>query len=256
MKKKDMRLAKIWREPYYDTKYYGKKIALGIVLIVMIAFLFYHTPWALIPLQLLWIPYWYVCIRSLKEDKQLRYLLQFRDFLQILSGNLQSGQSVENAMEASLKELKEEWGIGSFIYQDVYKVIRQIKISGQYIEAFKMWSELRDSQDLRLFITVFLYGRKTGGDLCYIIKRTTDSISQRANTRQEIQTLLSSKNYEQTIMSVMPLAILMYIRITNEDYLQVLYHNETGFLIMSAALLIYLFAVAWGRKILRIEGIT
>lgn len=251
--KQFMKIDPVWREAVFDLKYLGKRLILGIVLQAMISYLFFQSVLAMLPLQLLWIPYWIICIKALKEDKEFRYLMQLRDFLQILSGNLQAGRSVEVGMKDCLDELEKEWGVNSFIYQDVFYVVRKIEISGQFKEAFKEWGRNRESQDLRLFITVFLYGKKTGANLCEIMKRTTDSISERARTKQEIHTLLASKRYEQSIMSLMPIAIMWYIQISNEGYLDPLYHNETGILVMSIALVIYLLAVVLGRRMLQIE---
>lgn len=86
-----------------------------------------------------------------------------------------------------------------------------------------------------------------------IIAKTTNSISRRIETAQEIRTILASRRYEQRIMSAMPLFIILYLNLTNGSYLDVLYGNIKGAVFMSICLVVYAAAVLLGIKLLRIE---
>ena len=86
-----------------------------------------------------------------------------------------------------------------------------------------------------------------------IIAKTTNSISRRIETAQEIRTILASRRYEQRIMSVMPAAVLLYIRLGSGEFLEGLYHNVTGVLVMSVCLGIYGAAYLMGKRMVQFE---
>ena len=86
-----------------------------------------------------------------------------------------------------------------------------------------------------------------------IIQNTLSCIWQKQETGREIETLLSGKQMEQTMMSVIPLFILAYVDLTSPGFLDAMYHNVTGAVIMALCLCVYLLAYFWGRKIMHIR---
>lgn len=253
MKRAKAAYPRIWKEQKKDMGFWLRSSFYAAVVLLLICYCFYHSVMVLPVLLPGLYPYFRWCRIRQQEEKEERFSLQLRDFLQLLSGNLQVGDSMEKAMEHTLPELAGQWGKQSFIYQDVEKMCRQISLSAQTDEVMKAWGEQRKDEELALFLQVFLFGRRTGGDLCVIIAKTTHSISARIETGQEIRTLLASRRYEQAIMSAMPILIILYMSLTNPGYLEVLYGNFRGAVFMSICLGIYVAAVLLGLKLLRIE---
>ena len=70
---------------------------------------------------------------------------------------------------------------------------------------------------------------------------------------REIDTVLAGKKLEGRIMNVMPLFILAYLNLTSKDYLQVLYKNPMGVVIMTIALGVYGMSLKLSEKILDIQ---
>ncbi|MCR4956804.1 MAG: type II secretion system F family protein [Lachnospiraceae bacterium] len=246
-------MKQIWKEEAQDRKFWIQRWLGFIGALILISYLFYRSFYAMAGLSILAIPYSRICKRELMEEKRSRFTLQLRDFLQILSGNLEAGDSIEHAIEHSRDELVRQWGEQSFIVADVDNICRQIKLSGQSSKVLMKWGKLRDDNELNMFLQVFLYGKRSGGNLRNIIFATTSSISNRIETSKEIQTILAAKKFEQGIMSMMPMFILLYVGITNGEYLSVLYKNTVGVIFMTVCLILYLVAVLLGRRLLKIE---
>ena len=61
---------------------------------------------------------------------------------------------------------------------------------------------------------------------------------------------LAAKEYEQRLMSVMPLAVLSYVRMTAGTYLEPLYDSPIGMVIMSLCLGLYLGMFLLGERII------
>lgn len=58
---------------------------------------------------------------------------------------------------------------------------------------------------------------------------------------------------EQLVMSMVPGVMILYMQVTSRGFLDVLYHNLPGVLVMTGCLGVYLFSFRMGRKIVRIQ---
>ena len=74
-------------------------------------------------------------------------------------------------------------------------------------------------------------------------------IAGKLETLQEMQTALAAKRLEQSVMNIMPFAIVMYLDFSNPGYFDMLFHNVSGVLIMTGCMGVYLFAYAWAEHI-------
>ena len=86
-----------------------------------------------------------------------------------------------------------------------------------------------------------------------IIKNTVRTISEKIETENEIQVVISAKKMEQKIMSVVPFIIIGYLKLTSADFIAKLYNNIVGVLVMSVCLILYIAAVGLSKKIVDIS---
>jgi tight adherence protein B len=64
-----------------------------------------------------------------------------------------------------------------------------------------------------------------------------------------MQTALAAKRLEQSVMNIMPFAIVLYLNFSNPGYFDMLFHNVSGVLIMTGCLCAYLIAFTWAEHI-------
>ena len=243
----------LWKESGRDERFWIKQIGAGMAFIGCLAYVFYRSVWGCLWIFILGYPYVKWCRKRLIKEKRDRFTRQFRDFLQMLAGNLQAGDSVDHAIENCLPELRRLWGMDAFICRDLEQICKQISLSHQTAKVMTLWGKNREDPELLLFLQIFLYGKNSGGDLCLTISKSAESITRRVETSQQIQTLLSAKKYEQEIMSIVPIIILLYVGLTNPEYLSELYGNLTGILFMTGCCLVYAIACFIGIKIMDIK---
>ena len=178
---------------------------------------------------------------------------EFLTGMQLVSTSLQAGYAVENAFKEALQELGKIYEPDAFIIREFQYIVAQVSLN-RTVEALLLDLGQRSHvEDIRNFAEVFYTAKRTGGDLMAIIQNTVSSIWQKQETRAEIETSLSGKRMEQSMMSVIPLFILGYTQLSSPGFLDVLYHNLTGVAIMSLCFGIYLTAYCWGRKIMDIR---
>ena len=103
------------------------------------------------------------------------------------------------------------------------------------------------------FAQVFRIAKRKGGDLGKIIQNTAGVISEKIEIQREIQTMLTARQFEQTIMNAIPMLIIFYIKMTSPGFFDPLYHNPIGTGLMTACLIVYAFAYILGKKMTQIE---
>lgn len=191
--------------------------------------------------------------KILQEQRLEQMESQFLTGMQFVNTALQAGYAVENAFKEALKELKKIYPETSFIVHEFQYIVSQLRLN-KTMESLLMDLGIRSHvEDIQSFAEVFFTAKRTGGDLMAIIQNTVRCIQQKQETRREIETCLSGKQMEQNVMSVIPLFMLGYVKVTSPGFLDVLYHNQIGVLVMMLCLGIYLLAFFWGRRIMRIQ---
>ena len=120
----------------------------------------------------------------------------------------------------------------------------------QILEDFAKRSK---AEDIMYFAEVFAYAKRSGGDLIAIIRNTASIISDKNEVVKEINTIISGKKMEQTVMNIMPFGMIIYLRITSPEFIEPLYGNLFGAAVMSVCLVVYAAAFMLGRKITDIK---
>ena len=191
--------------------------------------------------------------RSLQAKRARELTKQFLDGIQMIAASLQAGYSAENSLHEALRELQKVYEADAFIVREFRFMDAQIAMSRNMEELFADFGKRSAVEDIQSFAEVFLTAKRSGGDLLAIIRNTASCIRQKQETMQEIETCLSGKVMEQNIMSLIPILILAYIRLTSPEFLSAMYGNATGIAVMGCCFAVYVAAYFWGRKIVRIE---
>lgn len=108
-------------------------------------------------------------------------------------------------------------------------------------------------EDIMMFSEILGTARRTGGNLVRIMRQTTSNIAEKIEMRREIETLVAGKKMEAVCMTAVPLLMILYLRIFSPGFLDPLYNNLMGGMVMTGALAVYGAAFLWGQKIMRIE---
>ena len=215
--------------------------------------LFYQIP----ALMLVSLPFAVLYLRyqkeRLRQERQRRIGEQFRDALVSLNVAIQAGYSVENAIHECRRDLEKMYPPGADILEELTFMENQLFVSVPAEELFLDMARRTGQEDIESFATVFVTAKRSGGDMSQIIEKVTRMISDKIDVKKEIYATLAGKRYEQTIMSMMPVGIILYMRLTSPGYLDPLYGNVLGAAVMTACLGLYGFAFWLGRRLLRIE---
>ncbi len=228
-------------------------VAAGTAFFGLILYLFYES---LFPAPILF-PVWILYMKEWAEDmagkKEMEFRLQFRDCIQTMSAALKAGYSAENSIRETRKDLESMYGKDTRIMKELDIMIRQLHVNIPTAQILDDFSQRAVQEDVRDFVNVFSTAKKSGGDSIGVIRNAVKIISEKIDTEKEIQTILASKKFEFQIMCVIPFGIILYMKLTFGEFLEVLYENTAGNLIMTVCLILYITAYKMGKKLIQIE---
>lgn len=219
----------------------------------LVGFCYYNSLAALLfyPLVLLFYLRYKTKTRIRQRREELK--LQFKDAVQAIAAALRAGYSAENAVAEAGRDLTRVYSERADMVQELAAMQRKME-GGQTIESvMENFGERSGIEEAETFAEIFAVGKRNGGDLIGIMNDTARTIAQTVETERSVAASLGSRRYEQRIMNAIPFAMLLYLRVGSRGFLDPLYGNLAGVLIMTFCLAVYVGAWMLGKKLLEIE---
>ncbi len=219
---------------------------------MIIGYLFYDS----LEMCIICIPFFVVDYREMKKDKlkkQKRELtLQFKSMMEALVTSLTAGYSLERAFSDARQDMAFIYKEDAMIFRELDEIIAGLKVNIPVEKLLKDFGDKSGVEDIQNFANVVTAAKRSGGNLIRIIEKTVRSISDKISLEEEMETMITGKKLEEKIMMVMPYGILLYLRISNGGFLDVLYHNVFGIVLMTVFLMGVYLANVWATKIMDI----
>ncbi len=217
------------------------------------AYLFYRT-WLVF--AILWG--FYPIYRRRKKQQMIRkrqdlLCRQFKDSIQCAASSMAAGYSIENAFREAYAEMRMQYGQDALITGELRYMSSCLSLNVPLEQLLYDFANRSGLEDVRSFCEVFTFAKRSGGDFIKIIHMTADRISEKNELMEAIRTEIAGKRMEQKLMNLMPLFILLYVDVSFGGYLDGLYHNTFGVLVMTVCLVVYLGAYLLSEKIMLIE---
>ena len=225
----------------------------GSGIVVILTYLFYHTFWAIPFLTPILFAYFQERKISLNKKRLFDLNIQFKDAILAVSASLSAGYSIENAFKDARKEMTILYGADSIIVKELQCIEYKLNMNVTLEKAMENFAMRSGQEEILNFTQVLWTAKKSGGDFNKIIQRTAGIIHEKIEIKKEIKILVSAKQLEQKIMNGIPIAIILYINFSNPGFLNGMYGNITGVILMTVCLVIYMTAYYIARKIVDIE---
>lgn len=225
----------------------------GLFVIGVVLWIFYQS----IAIILICSPltYFYVKYQCRKKCRERKWelTLQFREGVQTLVAALSTGYSVENAFVQAIKDLQLLYLNETMIIPEFEYIVYQIQMNVPVENALEDFAQRSMVDDIKSLSEVFATAKRTGGDLIKILRSTSRMIGDKIEVTREIITMMSAKKFEANIMGIIPIGIILYMKISSPGFLDPLYHNIVGWLVMTIALIIYVVSFTLMNRILAID---
>lgn len=243
--------------PDYIKELSGKELAVVFIksegMVIVMGYFFYRSLWGILimtPITCFLVKHF---AKKENEKKKYNILLQFKELLVSVNTSIQAGYSLENAFIYAGKDMKELYGKDNFIIKELKVVSRGLQNNITIVSLIKNMAQKAGVDEIDNFADVMVIAKQSGGKLKEIMDSYIKSIEEKVSVMQEVDTMISSRRFEQNIMNIVPFAILVYVNLTSRGFFDVLYHNIVGYVVMTGILVAYLSSMYLANKIIDIE---
>ena len=184
-----------------------------------------------------------------RKRRDERLAVEFKDSISSISGYISAGYSLENAFLEVYKEKLEGSDRSSPMLSELSHIAKGIRLNMSIEELLTDFSIRSANDDIRSFVQVLNLSKRSGGDLREIVERTAGVIRDKVQVREDIRTATQAVRFEQNIMSVIPIFIILYIDLSSSGFLGPLYNGVAGRAVMTAALIMMAASLIISRKI-------
>lgn len=187
------------------------------------------------------------------EKRKDRIISEFKDMISFLSGNLNVGYSLENSFVRTVSELSKLYENECLIDTELKTILRGMRYGERLEEMLLTFGERSEIAEIKECAGLIAVTKLYGGDMIRVIHQVSRNLDEQHIAKNEIDTTIAAKRLEGRVMLCMPFAIIMYMKITNAGYMDVLYATGYGRIIMTIAVLLILVSYGLIARITRIE---
>ena len=229
-------------------------IIFAAVVLFLVGYVFYRN-WILSAILMLFsVKFPEIRTKQIIEKRKNQLTLQFKDMLYSLSSALSVGKSVETGIRDSLQDLRVMYpDPNTDILREMVYILRGIGMNNTVEEMFAQFGERAHLEDIDNFVDIFVTCKRTGGDLIEVMRSTSNTIGEKIEVKQEINTMISGKKYEFNFMMILPVIMVEFLALTSGDYMDPVFTEPAGIAAMTAAIAIFAVAYVVGSKIMKID---
>lgn len=243
----------------YETYYMGRKeklfyILLAAIVVYIVGFIFYRNH--IISTLLMPLSFLYPRFRRKEIIKRRKneLIMQFKEALYALSTSLSAGKSIEMAFKDALKDLVILYpDPDAYIIKEFQYIIRKLEMNEIIEDVLSDFATRAHLEDINSFVDVFVTCKRTGGNIAEIIKSTSNVIADKIHIKQDIETMLAQKKFEQRLLNIIPIFLILILSTNAMDYMEPVFSTMLGRGMMTISIILLAVAYLISKKIMDIE---
>ena len=228
----------------------GRLIAFcGLMPVLVVgAEMFVHVPLAMLAslaVASALLPVMYVRFRRTK--RMLRFQKQLPDACDMLARALRSGHALAGAIDMVGTEFANPIGAEFRITFD------EINYGVSLNEALLGLAQRVPAGDLRYFVIAVLIQRETGGNLAELLDGIASLVRERFKLFDKVRVLSAEGVLSARVLALLPVVTAAAIFFVNPGFLEVLWQDPAGVMMLEAGAALLVFGMLWSRRIVRIR---
>ncbi|WP_156390898.1 MULTISPECIES: type II secretion system F family protein [unclassified Nocardioides] len=190
-------------------------------------------------------PWLYLGRRRAKRRKAFNAALP--DALQLMAGALEAGLSLPQSADTIVKE-----GIEP-ISSEFRRALVETRLGVDLEDALEGVAERLESEDLGWVVMAIRIQRPIGGNLAELLATVAATMREREYMRRQVAALAAEGKLSAWVLGGLPPAFLLYLLLTNRDYVMPLFTTPMGFAMLAGAGTLLAVGVFWMSKMVKVE---
>lgn len=172
---------------------------------------------------------------------------QLPDALQLVSGSLQSGFSLAQAMDAVVREDTQP------IAGEISRALAETRLGVELEDALLRTAVRMASEDLKWIVIAIRIQREVGGNLAEVLRNTVSTMRERAQTRRQVRALSAEGRLSAYVLIGLPFAMAGYFLLVRAEYIRPLYTSFLGIVMLAGAAVFVAIGSFWMSKLVKVE---
>lgn len=236
----------------------GQEKVLYTILAAMVLFAVGYVFYRSIPIccvfGLLSFKYPSIKAKEIAANRKRALTMQFKDMLYSLSSAVGAGSSVENALSVALEDMRKQYvSSKTSIIRELELMVTRVNLGQNVEDIFADFARRSQIEDIQTFANIFEISKRTGGNMIRIIRQTTDVISEKIETKNEIETALAGRKMEQKVLTAVPVLLILFLTYSSGGFMEPIFTTFGGRIVATIALGMILGGNFWSGKITDIE---
>ena len=189
-------------------------------------------------------PYMYMKQRAARRQANLTS--QLPDALDMLGSALRSGYALTRGFQVISSQMHPP------ISEEFRRVLQEVQVGISVSEALGNMLMRTASYDLELVVAAVQTQLTMGGNLSEVLDNISSMIRERVRLQGEINAATSEGRLSAAILVAMPFGMMLLLSIVNPNYLQPLFHERAGIMMLIGVGLLMVSGLVIIRKLLDI----
>jgi tight adherence protein B len=190
-------------------------------------------------------PFLYLAVMA--SRRQAKFDEQLPSVLQLLSGALQAGHSLQQAVDTVVHEAADP------VAGEFQRVLTEARLGRPLEEAFEAMAKRTKSLDFEWTVMAIRLQRQVGGNLAEVLSTVSQTIRDRYTLKRQIRALSAEGRLSSLILSILPVLLFAALLLINPVFLRPLYTTTVGIMMMAGAAVLMILGVFWLKKITEIK---
>jgi len=186
-------------------------------------------------------------VKVVASRQRKKFEAQLPDTLNLIATSLRAGYSLLQAVEAVGEEASDP------TRREFGRAIGEIRLGRQLSDALGDIADRMVSQDFEWAVLAINIQREVGGNLAEVLQTTSETMVQRNRLRREMKALTAEGRISAIVLSIMPIALFVFISGANPGYLDPLLQSSIGLILMASGALFILAGIFWMQKIVKVD---
>jgi tight adherence protein B len=133
------------------------------------------------------------------------------------------------------------------------KTLDEVNFGLSYEEALRNMSKRFDCADLKFFVLSVIIQRQSGGNMAEILEKIGSLIRERFKLFGKVKALTGEARISAVILTILPFAIAAGIYFLNRAYIEILFREPVGQIMVGAAAVMMILGIIVMRRMVIIE---
>jgi tight adherence protein B len=184
----------------------------------------------------------------MKQKRRMNKLVeQLPDVFELISQALRAGHSLASGIHLVGEQMPDPAGT------EFERVFHEQNLGIRVEEALRNMADRVDLLDVRFFVTAVQIQRQTGGDLAEVLDKIGAVIRDRIQLFGQVQALTAEGRLSGYVLLALPILVFLVEMQVNPKYAGMLLYDDTGRMMLFAAIVMQIMGFAMIKKIVNIK---